>query len=67
MKLSDITEKSIAQLVRDTNISRSTLADIYKGITELKSTSLENAVVIAKALDMSVDELYNKLYSTKNR
>ena len=55
MKLSDITEKSIAQLVRDTNISRSTLADIYKGITELKSTSLENAVVIAKALDMSVD------------
>ncbi len=62
MKLSDVTDKSIAQLVRDTNISRSTLVDIFKGVTELKKTSLENAVAIAKVLGMTVDELYNKLY-----
>ena len=42
MKLLDLTDKTIAQLVRETGISRSTLVDIIKGNTEFKSTSVEN-------------------------
>ena len=45
MKLLDLTDKTIAQLVRETGISRSTLVDIIKGNTEFKSTSVENGII----------------------
>lgn len=63
-KIRDLTDKSIAQLVRDTRIPRTTIADIINNKTELKNTSLENAIAIAKALEMNVDGLYKILYGT---
>lgn len=63
-KIRDLTDKSIAQLARDTHVPRTTLSDIANNKTELKNVSLENAVAIAKGLEMSVDELYKKIYGT---
>lgn len=65
MKLLDLTDKTIAQLVRETGISRSTLVDIIKGNTEFKSTSVENGIKIAKAFNLTIEELYNKIYLLK--
>lgn len=65
MKLLDLTDKTIAQLVRETGISRSTLVDIIKGNTEFKSTSVENGIKIAKAFNLTIEELYNKIYILK--
>ena len=65
MKLLDLTDKSIAQLVRETGISRSTLVDIIKGNTEFKSTSVENGMKISEALNLTIEELYNKIYNLK--
>ena len=65
MKLLDLTEKTIAQLVRETGISRSTLVDIIKGNTEFKSTSVENGMKISEALNLTIEELYNKIYNLK--
>ena len=62
MKLLDLTDKTIAQLVRETGISRSTLVDIIKGNTEFKSTSVENGMKISEALNLTIEELYNKIY-----
>ena len=59
MKLLDLTDKTIAQLVRETGISRSTLVDIIKGNTEFKSTSVENGMKISEALNLTIEELYN--------
>ena len=63
MKLLDLTDKTIAQLVRETGISRSTLVDIIKGNTEFKSTSVENVMKISEALNLTIEELYNKIYN----
>lgn len=65
MKLLDLTDKTIAQLVRKTGISRSTLVDIIKGNTEFKSTSVENGMKISEALNLTIEELYNKIYNLK--
>ena len=65
MKLLDLTDKTIAQLVRETEISRSTLVDIIKGNTEFKSTSVENGMKISEALNLTIEELYNKIYNLK--
>lgn len=65
MKLLDLTDKTIAQLVRETGISRSTLVDIIKGNTEFKSTSVENGMKISEALNLTIEELYNKIYNFK--
>lgn len=65
MKLLDLTDKTIAQLVRETGISRSTLVDIIKGNTEFKSTSVENGMKISEALNLIIEELYNKIYNLK--
>lgn len=65
MKLLDLTDKTIAQLVRETGISRSTLVDIIKGNTEFKSTSVENGMKISRALNLTIEELYNKIYNLK--
>lgn len=65
MKLLDLTDKTIAQLVRETGISRSTLVDIIKGNTEFKSTSVENEMKISEALNLTIEELYNKIYNLK--
>lgn len=65
MKLLDLTDKTIAQLVRETGISRSTLVDIIKGNTEFKSTSVENGMKISEALNLTIEELYNKIYNLK--
>lgn len=65
MKLLDLTDKTIAQLVRETGISRSTLVDIIKGNTEFKSTSVENGMKISEALNLTTEELYNKIYNLK--
>lgn len=65
MKLLDLTDKTIAQLVRETGISRSTLVDIIKGNTEFKSTSVENGIKISEALNLTIEELYNKIYNLK--
>ena len=65
MKLLDLTDKTIAQLVRETGISRSTLVDIIKGNTEFKSTSVENGMKISEALNLTLEELYNKIYNLK--
>lgn len=54
MKLLDLTDKTIAQLVRETGISRSTLVDIIKGNTEFKSTSVENGMKISEALNSNI-------------
>ena len=59
MKLWILTDKTIAQLVRETGISRSTLVDIIKGNTEFKSTSVENGMKISEALkSLTIEELY---------
>ena len=65
MKLLDLTDKTTAQLVRETGISRSTLVDIIKGNTEFKSTSVENGMKISEALNLTIEELYNKIYNLK--
>ena len=65
MKLLDLTDKTIAQLVRETGISRSTLVDIIKGNTEFKSSSVENGMKISEALNLTIEELYNKIYNLK--
>lgn len=65
MKLLDLTDKTIAQLVRETGISRSTLVDIIKGNTEFKNTSVENGMKISEALNLTIEELYNKIYKLK--
>ena len=65
MKLLDLTDKTIAQLVRETGISRSTLVDIIKGNTEFKSASVENGMKISEALNLTIEELYNKIYNLK--
>ena len=65
MKLLDLTDKTIAQLVRETGISRSTLVDIIKGNTEFKSTSVENGMKISEASNLTIEELYNKIYNLK--
>ena len=65
MKLLDLTDKTIAQLVRETGISRSTLVDIIKGNTEFKSTSVENGMKISEALNLTIEELYNKIFNLK--
>lgn len=65
MKLLDLTDKTIAQLVRETGISRSTLVDIIKGNTEFKSTSVKNGMKISEALNLTIEELYNKIYNLK--
>ena len=65
MKLLDLTDKTIAQLVRETGISRSTLVDIIKGNTEFKSTSVENGMKISEALNLTIEELYKKIYNLK--
>ena len=65
MKLLDLTDKTIAQLVRETGSSRSTLVDIIKGNTEFKSTSVENGMKISEALNLTIEELYNKIYNLK--
>ena len=65
MKLLDLTDKTIAQLVRETGISRSTLVDIIKGNTEFKSTSVENGMKISETLNLTIEELYNKIYNLK--
>ena len=65
MKLLDLTDKTIAQLVRETGISRSTLVDIIKGNTEFKSTSVENGMKISEDLNLTIEELYNKIYNLK--
>ena len=65
MKLLDLTDKTIAQLVRETGISRSTLVVIIKGNTEFKSTSVENGMKISEALNLTIEELYNKIYNVK--
>ena len=65
MKLLDLTDKTIAQLVRETGISRSTLVDISKSNTEFKSTSVENGMKISEALNLTIEELYNKIYNLK--
>ena len=65
MKLLDLTDKTIAQLVRETGISRSALVDIIKGNTEFKSTSVENGMKISEALNLTIEELYNKIYNLK--
>ena len=65
MKLLDLTDKTIAQLVRETGISRSTLVDIIKGNTEFKSTSVENGMKFSAALNLTIEELYNKIYNLK--
>ena len=65
MKLLDLTDKTIAQHVRETGISRSTLVDIIKGNTEFKSTSVENGMKISEALNLTIEELYNKIYNLK--
>lgn len=65
MKLLNLTDKTIAQLVRETGISRSTLVDIIKGNTEFKSTSVENGMKISEALNLTIEELYNKIYNLK--
>lgn len=65
MKLLDLTDKTIAQLARETGISRSTLVDIIKGNTEFKSTSVENGMKISEALNLTIEELYNKIYNLK--
>lgn len=65
MKLLDLTDKTIVQLVRETGISRSTLVDIIKGNTEFKSTSVENGMKISEALNLTIEELYNKIYNLK--
>lgn len=65
MKLLDLTDKTIAQLVRETGISRSTLVDIIKGNTEFKSTSVENGMKISEALNLTIEELYNEIYNLK--
>ena len=65
MKLLDLTDKTIAQLVRETGISRSTLVDIIKGNTEFKGTSVENGMKISEALNLTIEELYNKIYNLK--
>ena len=65
MKLLDLTDKTIAQLVRETGISRSTLVDIIKGNTEFKITSVENGMKISEALNLTIEELYNKIYNLK--
>ena len=65
LKLLDLTDKTIAQLVRETGISRSTLVDIIKGNTEFKSTSVENGMKISEALNLTIEELYNKIYNLK--
>ena len=65
MKRLDLTDNTIAQLVRETGISRSTLVDIIKGNTEFKSTSVENGMKISEALNLTIEELYNKIYNLK--
>lgn len=49
-----------------TNISTSTIYDLKNGKTDFHKCSVENAIKIAIALNMSVEELYNNLYRSPN-
>ena len=63
--LSDVLKEkkiSIYRLSKNTLIPNMTLSDIVNNITQFKNTSVDNALAISKALNMSVEELYNKLY-----
>lgn len=52
---------SITSLSNETGIPRTTISDLVKGKVDFKTTKLENALLIAKAFEMTVDELYRKL------
>lgn len=52
---------SLADLERKSQVAHATLFDIYSEKTDFKKVSVEVASKIAKALDMSIDELYMKL------
>ena len=52
-------------MTRDSQLPRSTVDDIVKGNTEFKNMSVKNAMRLAKALNMTIDELFVKIYTTR--
>lgn len=63
--IDSLTNKTIAQLTRDSQLPRSTVDDILKGNTEFKNMSVKNAMRLGKALNMTIDELFGKIYTTR--
>lgn len=63
--LSDVLKEkgiSVNRLSKNIQIPRKTLNDVAANNTLFKNTSVDKALKISKALDMTVEELYNKLY-----
>ena len=55
-------EISIYRLSKNTLIPNMTLSNIVNNDVQYKNTSVNNAMAISKALNMTVEDLYNKLY-----
>ena len=70
MRLSAIlNEKKIStyQCSRQSNIPYTTLLELVKGKTSIEKCSAETVFRLAKALDMTMDELYTQLHSSEAR
>ena len=57
--------KKIADVCRDTRLSRPTVAAIYKDVDG--KTSIQTCVKIADCLDVSLDEIFRGEYKHENR
>lgn len=57
-KILDSKKKSIYQLTKETGLAYSTLNYIVNGRTPFDKCSVDKFYKISKALDMSMDELY---------
>ena len=53
---------SVAELTRKIGTSRSMISDIVNGKNQFRNASVENCIKMAKALDMTVEELYDEIY-----
>lgn len=53
---------SVAELTRKIGTSRSMISDIVNGKNQFRNASVENCIKMAKALDMTVEELYDAIY-----
>ena len=47
---------------KETKVAESTVRDFFKGKTEYRKMSVENAIKLAKSVGMSVEELFNAIY-----
>lgn len=54
--------KSGYWLWKETNLPKRTIYDLYQGHAEFKYMRVHNALKISKALNMSIEEIYEYLY-----